>query len=148
MSHLNNGSCPKCFEITKTFPGFSLVLWNWFYNFQAKHPEFHLSEAGRGRERQEQMFRDKKSRAHWLESAHNFNLAIDTFVMLQSGESFDLYDKDWYFGVLKPELPEYLAWLGESIRFPELPHIEIKEWRKLVYQNKAVAVEPGPWRMP
>ncbi len=112
---------------------------------QAKCPEFHLSEAGRGQERQNQMFKEGKSRAKWLESAHNFNCAIDTFVMLPGVET--LYPKQWYMETLRPEIPSFLAWLGESTRFPELPHIEVREWRKLLFRNAALCVEPGTWRV-
>lgn len=142
VKHISNGACPKCQAIALKYPGLEQTLWGWFKLFQAKYPVLHISEAGRGYEAQEKCFAEKKSRARYGESAHNYNCAIDTFLL---GSGLDMYSEGWYRKYLEPELPYFLNWYGtKGSKFPELPHIEFREWKRLVVEGKAQLVEPIP----
>lgn len=130
MSHTNNGVCPKCKEIMNKYPGLNSDLKNWFVMFQAKHPEGHISCAGRGKADQEAAFNAGMSRAHWGQSAHNYNCAIDFFEM--SGKPKDIYEEKWFKEVLAPALPFFLNWYGApGSSFRELPHVEVRNWHEL-----------------
>lgn len=110
--------------------------------FQAKHPEGHVSCAGRGYVDQEACFHKGASKAHYGESAHNYNCAIDTFVML-CGKT--IYDAIWYRDVLAPTIPAFLSWYGaKGAPYFELPHIELRDWRRLRDSKVLSLVEPVP----
>lgn len=143
MSHANNGKCEKCAEIFEKYPGFNKQLRSWFVIFQAKHPEAHISCAGRGFEDQEAARNAGASKAHYGQSAHNYNCAIDLFVMDFKNYPNELYPKKWFDTVLAPEIPFFLNWYGAPGQpFPEMPHLEIREWRKLIAIGSAGLVEP------
>ena len=137
--HLNNGRCPKCAEIMGRFPGLYRPLRAWFVYFQNDNPEAHVSEAGRGREKQELEFSEGDTKAHWLESAHNWNAALDIFIQL-SGHG--IYDREWFTKVLAPEIPKTLVWYGRpDCTFREFPHVEVAGWKKLRDSGLLVPVE-------
>lgn len=128
MKHENNGHCVKCAEIFDHYRGFNETLRHWFESFQLMHPEAHISCAGRGHIDQEVQFQKGASRAHWGQSAHNWNAAIDVFAMIQGAGT--IYPLAWFHTVLGPMIPDFLEWYGKpGAKFPELPHIEIKGWR-------------------
>ena len=140
MSHLNNGACPQCELILNKFPNFNTELRNWFHEVQALHPECHASECGRGKIDQERDFQKRASRAHYLQSAHNYGCAIDLFVLLPGEKT--IYPIKWFVDVLMPNLPKWITWLGAPhSKFPELPHIELSNWKNLVKQGIAKPVE-------
>lgn len=121
----------------------NLDLRLWFVMFQGKHPEAHISEAGRGLVDQEAAKHRGASKASFGESAHNCNCAIDMFEM--AGDRKIIYEKEWFQKVLAPELPDYLVWYGApGSKFFELPHIEHRDWKKLLAEGKAKLVEPLP----
>ena len=139
VKHVNNGKCPKCQEIFNTYEGFNTDLRAWFESLQDSHPSAHISCAGRGKAKQEEAVAKGASRAHYGESAHNFNCAIDLFVM-QVG--VDLYDRKWFMEIIEPNLEPFLNWYGKKgAKFYELPHIEVLDWRDLVKQGLAKLVE-------
>lgn len=143
VKHTNNGKCLKCGEIFDRYPNFNQQLRSWFVKFQAKHPEAHISCAGRGFADQEAAKTAGASRASYGQSAHNYNCAIDLFVMDFKNYPDQLYPKKWFDTVLAPEVPFFLNWYGAPGQpFPELPHLEIREWRGLRAQNMASLVEP------
>lgn len=127
MSHINNGACQKCIEIIDAYPGFDLDLRNWFMTFQKLHPEMHTSCAGRGKVDQEALFLRRATRAHWGQSSHNWNAALDLFVVDQDYNS--IYPVDWFNNTLGPSLPDWIKWYGRpGSAFFELPHIEKSNW--------------------
>ena len=129
MSHINDGACQKCISIRDKYPGFNLKLWTWFADLQSKNPEVHVSCCGRGQTDQEDAFARRASKAHFGQSAHNVNAALDVFCNLQ-GKS--LYDLGWFNSVIGPNVPDWLDWYGRrDARFHELPHIEIKSWSSM-----------------
>ena len=118
------------------------MLRSWFVMFQAKHPEAHISCAGRGFTEQEASLSGGMSRATYGKSAHNYGCAIDTFVILPQK---DLYDKDWYEKILKAELPYHLNWYGAAgAPYYERPHIELRNWKELLARKEIALVEPDP----
>jgi len=129
MKHENNGKCQKCLGIFGTYPGFHQGLLDWFTNFQATHPEAHISCAGRGKIEQERDFFKGASKAHYGQSAHNYNCAIDVFAMLP-GEN-TIYPLAWFHNILSPQIPDWLDWGWHWTRFPEMPHLEVAGWEEL-----------------
>jgi hypothetical protein len=153
--HDNSGDCKRCDLIFDTFPSFYLPLRTWFKRFQRSTPEVHISCAGRGEKAQEDAFVKKLSRAHWKESDHNYNAAVDTFVN-RPGDMNPcecgckklkhecIYPKDWYEHVLGPEMTRnpQLDWLGRPHSpFPELPHVGTTGWKELVKSGELKLVE-------
>lgn len=139
LHHQNVTECEKCEAIFNTFSGFDSDLQAWFKNFRARHPEFHVSCAGRGREDQEKMVAQKLSLAHYGESAHNWNCAIDIFI---DEPGLDLYDVEHFDEVLGPEIPLWLNWYGtKGHAFHELPHIEKSDWREMRAAGTLTLVE-------
>jgi hypothetical protein len=140
IKHQNNGACPKCKEIFGKYHNFNPKVRSWFVIFQAAHPEAHISCAGRGHADQEIKRSEGLSKASYGQSAHNYNCAIDVFVSLSQK---DIYDKKWFNEVLAPEIPYFLNWYGApDSRFHELPHIELRDWRRLKATGMVSLVEP------
>lgn len=145
--HQNNGHCPHCAELFDKYPGFNSTIRSWFVLFQAANPEAHISCAGRGYEEQTKKVKEGRSNAQYGKSAHNYNCAIDVFCQVPGS---DIYDLDWFETVLAPALPDYLEWYGrpeyanDKTKYYELPHIELKAWKKLRDSRLAVLVEPHP----
>lgn len=134
-----NGSeaCEKCLAICNTYPGLDKDLKRWFFEQQKDQPSFHISEAGRGEVRQELLFNSGASTAHWLKSAHNFNMALDTFFIDKDGKL--TYDKTRY---AKIKVPTWINWYGATgSEFYERPHFEVRNWRELKKQGKIQEVE-------
>lgn len=142
LKHQNNGKCLKCAEIFDKFPGFNQNVRGWFTMFQAKHVEAHISCAGRGAADQEAAKLAGKSRAEFGKSAHNWNAAIDLFVLLPQT---DLYSKKWFNEVVAPEIPYFLNWYGTpGSSFFELPHIELRDWHGMKIAGDLKLVETPP----
>jgi hypothetical protein len=145
--HQNNGKCQKCHAIIDRYPGFHAGLRAWFEELQAKNPEAHVACAGRGQDDQEMLFHRKATRAHFGQSAHNYNAALDLFEM--GGETVkDIYEIKWFKRVIGPNVPEWMEWYGKpGSKFWELPHVEVRDWKvaakngelKLVEAKKNVA---------
>jgi len=82
------------------------------------------------------------SRAHYGQSSHNFNCAIDFFRLVQTGATFD---SPWYRDVLGPVVlaDPNLVWYGKpGSVFLEMPHVEKADWKALVSTGQAKPVEP------
>lgn len=142
IRHQNNGSCAKCKQIFEVYPNFNRKLWSWFVNFQKDHPEAHISCAGRGMEEQEAKKASGNSNAHYGSSAHNWNAAIDLFCQIPGT---DLYDEDWFKEVVGPAVPYFLNWYGApGATYPELPHIEMRDWRGMKAAGELALVEEPP----
>jgi hypothetical protein len=139
MYHDNSGACPKCKAIIDRYPGFFEPLRSWFESFQKKCPEAHVSCAGRGHDDQESAFKQEMSRAHYGQSAHNYNIALDFFVIFPG---LGIYDKNWFNTVLERNLVPELDWYGSpGSVFYEMPHVEWKSWRDLKAQKLITLVD-------
>lgn len=140
MPHTNNGNCEKCDQIFDKYAGFNIELRKWFKEFQKEHPEAHISCAGRGEKDQNDLFIAGRTRAKFGQSAHNYGAAIDVFCVMEHSDS--IYDLHWFKTVLSPEIPEWLNWYGRPhAPFPELPHIEIANWKDLAKQHILEKIE-------
>lgn len=140
MHHANDGKCEMCQQIIDRYPGFDPKMRAWFEDFQSVSPEAHISCAGRGKADQEAAFNNGVSRARWGESAHNFNAALDFFVVLPGGT--DIYNKGWFLHTLKPALADFLKWYGEpGASYYELPHCEVTSWKDMRDQGLLTLVE-------
>lgn len=138
MKHDNSGKCPHCLEIINKYPNFDEDLLSWFQSIQLKFPNFHVAEAGRGRVAQEVDFSRGASRAHYGQSAHNYNVAMDTFFLVNGEYSLD---NDLYLKVTK-DLPFFMDWYGaESVKFYERPHFEKIGWEEMARHGLIHLVE-------
>jgi hypothetical protein len=133
MKHTSDGDCKRCDEIFDRYPGFHAGLRKWFKDFQKKNVDAHISCAGRGREDQEYAVAHRLSRAHWGDSAHNWNAAIDLFCQAHGK---DIYDAEFFQRVSSALTPD-LNWYGlPGSAFPELPHVEVRAWRDLMLSKQ------------
>jgi len=140
LKHTNNGKCLKCEQIVGKYPGINNYLWFWFRELQKENPEVHISCAGRGEQEQNELFQRKASKARWGQSAHNYNCAIDVFVMIPGVDT--IYPKSWFETVLMKKLNANLNWYGRlGSPFYELPHIEVNNWKELLEKRKIKLVE-------
>lgn len=143
IRHEDNGKCPKCQQILDRYPGFYEPMRDWFEGFQSKHPEAHISCAGRGYEDQETLFQGRRSNAHYGESAHNWNAALD--IWENQGDRTIIYESLWFLDVLRPNLPAWIDWYGRvGAPFHEMPHVEPKNWKRLRDSGLLALVEPMP----
>lgn len=138
MKHQNNGKCEKCQAILHKYAGINPLILAWFEERQAEVPEFHCSEAGRGRMDQEMYFNRKASLAHYGESAHNYNCAIDTFFQIDGHYSVTL---ELYEEFIELNIPDWLQWGHYWKNFSETPHFEVKAWKLLRMHGAAKPVE-------
>jgi len=138
--HINLDECPHCELILNRYPGFYPPLRDWFLDFRAKNKEAHVSCAGRGYLDQENAFVRKISRAHYGESAHNYNAALDIFEMTVGDPN--IYSREWFEKVLAPNLAPWIEWYGKvGSVFYELPHVEVRQWKALVKAGAINLVE-------
>lgn len=144
VHHDNNGNCSGCDKLFDRYQGFHPMLRGWFKQMQAVYPYFHISCAGRGYEDQMMAKIGGHSNALYGQSAHNYNAAIDTFLQKPG---IELYDKSWYGEVISTEMQHepWLEWYGDKdAKYPELPHIQVKNFKRLVLQGLVSLVEPLP----
>lgn len=145
--HVNLDECTHCEMILDRYPGFYQPLRDWFLAFRRRHPEAHISCAGRGYIEQENAFMHKVSKAHYGQSAHNYNAALDIFEM-RAGDP-NIYTKEWFDRVLRPEVEPWMEWYGRfGSRFHELPHVEVRQWHALVQAGALKLVEEFGKLMP
>ena len=143
--HQNNGSCKRCLEIIDRYPEFYLPLRSWFIEFQRKNYFGHVSCAGRGEQDQEDCFQKGSSLAHWGQSAHNYNAALDLFEM--QGDQSNIYERVWFQTVLVPALTPDVQWYGDPKetggKFVELPHVQWRTFKQLRDQKVIHLVGEG-----
>lgn len=140
MKHENDsGACLKCANIFNHYAGFSEELRTWFEAVQLENPDAHISCAGRGMVDQEEAVQRGASQAHWLQSAHNFNAALDIF-QLKDGTAF--WTPAWFLKVVHSNLYPNLEWYGEkTAKFYELPHVQMRAWKELLAKGILHPVE-------
>lgn len=126
------------------YDGFHQGLRNWFVTLQSESPHFHVSCAGRGFEDQEEAYRRHASKAHFGQSSHNFNAAIDLFFIDDAGQAvWDLKEmKSIFKAEIGPRIKGWLRWYGdEKSPFYELWHVEVKDWRQMALDGELQLVE-------
>jgi hypothetical protein len=139
MSHKNDVvDCPGCNAVFDKYPDFDQEMRAWFFAERAIDPTFHCSCAGRGQVDQEACFARGASKAHWKQSSHNVNGALDGF--FQRDGKYDV-DKA-LFVPIAARLPARYKWYGApGAEFPETPHFEIADWRVLAASGQLKFVE-------
>ncbi len=139
MGHDLSGTCLGCAKIFNRYPEFHPGLRAWFEALQLKHPDAHISCAGRGKIDQEAAFQRRASRAHYGQSAHNFNAAIDLFELIDNSARWDV---SWFKEVVAPNLTQDIQWYGMiNAAYYELPHCELKGWNSLAKKGMLNLVE-------
>lgn len=129
--------------------GFYQPLKDWFLKTQAKVKDCHISQAGRGKADQEADFTAGKSKAHYGQSSHNYNAAVDIFQLTADGKAAwpELWFRDKigtavYSNNCDPEKKININWYGKSgAKFRELPHCEVDNWTFLVRSEELKLVE-------
>ena len=139
MKHDNHGLCLACQRILNKYPDFDSDLRSWFMDLQYRFPDVHTSCGGRGRIEQEILFSRGASKAHYGQSSHNYNMALDLW---QLKDKVYTLDQDYFNKVMKDYDAKKFEWYGSSNAvFYELPHIEIRAFRGLVALKLATLVE-------
>jgi hypothetical protein len=137
--HTNGTQCEKCLEIFNLYPGAYSPLVGWFMGLQLIVNDAHISECGRGIEKQKLYYKTGASRAKYGQSAHNWNAAIDIF-QLKGGKA--VYNRKWYEKQICARMEIWIKWYGEpGSKFPELPHFEVCNWRELAKSGELGLVE-------
>ena len=139
MSHQNSVvECPGCLAKFALYPDFDKTLQDWFFSQRAIDTTFHCADAGRGRIEQETDFSRGASKAHYGQSAHNFNAAFDGFFQINGQYRVDKP----LFAKVAANLLENIIWYGApDAAFPETPHFELKNWRQLLESGQLKLVE-------
>jgi hypothetical protein len=126
--HINNGTwCPLCAEKMKDA---CEELQQFHREFQAQHPDAHVSCSYRPEADQNRAFALGHSKAKFGQSPHNFRpaLAIDYFRLTQAGGAS--FDRPWYIAVLMPAVRKAgLVSGGDWAKFRDYPHVEVPNWR-------------------
>jgi hypothetical protein len=116
----------------------------WFMAAQSQDHRLHCSKANRGALEQDQLFERRATRARWKQSSHNFGAAIDTFFLVDGKASWDIKLYFNLFGTIGEDIPEFIRWYGikeGKNDFWELPHFELRHWRRMVTNMELKAVE-------
>jgi len=136
--HTNDGNCAGCLSKINKYPYFYQPLKDWFFSVQKDTPTFHISDAGRGKIDQEMYFARGASDAHYGQSAHNYNCAIDTFFQIDGNYNLDAS----LYGNIATILPDTIKWYGSAYaKFKERPHFEWATWRDLALAGTIKLVE-------
>ncbi len=125
--HVNAPFCPTCQTILNRYPNPHPYIVEWVNKFRHAHVDAHISACGRGREEQEADFAKGASRAHFGESAHNYNAAVDIFRITQAGGAS--FDAPWFRSVLGNLGDANLTWGGTFHSIHDLPHVEWAKWK-------------------
>jgi peptidoglycan L-alanyl-D-glutamate endopeptidase CwlK len=106
-------------------------------------PTFRIEESQRGRQAQERAFALGHSRAHFGQSAHNFNPAVALDVVpFASGKLIDWEATPKFkalaaFVLAKAKtLGIQITWGGTFPKLVDMPHYELADWKTLVATGK------------
>lgn len=101
--------------------------------------KFQINDAQRGRVEQETAYRNRTSKAHFGQSAHNYKPAV----------ALDIYPLPVSFTKLQPyrnlakafistanKLGIGIEWGGSWTSIKDFPHFELSNWKTLVKQGK------------
>lgn len=88
----------------------------------------------RGKEEQEKAFNEGTSKAHWLESPHNYNPSFAVDVVPYPQKWFDNDKLDRLGKIIKDKAKEMnidIVWGGDW-KWKDRPHYEIKGWKSKI----------------
>lgn len=130
--------CPGCMKKINKYPNFYAPMLQWFLSMRKNNQTFHLADAGRGRVDQEVDFARGASKAHYGQSSHNYNCALDTFFQIDGKYCLDRN----LFDAIVEGLDPNISWYGSpNADFKELPHFEWKNWLQLKESGDIKLVE-------
>lgn len=138
MRHVNVPNCPQCQAIINRYPNPHPYLVKWALALRSQHTEAHISAFGRGKADQEGDFLKGVSRAHYGQSPHNYNAAVDWFRLTLGGANFDAPWFNDLFGKLNDPA---LTWGGSFLSIRDLPHVEWAQWEQDVASGLLKLVE-------
>lgn len=145
MTHQNlHGECPGCEKVFDRYPGFWLPLRMWFGFVRRSFFDAHISDAGRGKIDQQVCFHRGTSKAEWTQSAHNWNAAIDLWFLDPAKVNHYSLERAKFNAVFdKCPLDTAFEWYGAPhAPFPELPHVQLRDWREAAQRGDIKLVEP------
>jgi len=103
------------------------------FNEVIKEYDCTIACAFRGQQAQEKAFNDKFSKAHWLESPHNYMpaLAVDVvpYPTMWSDEN-KLIELAGIVKIKAIDLGIDIEWGGDWTGFKDLPHYQLRNWKK------------------
>lgn len=125
--HTNTPECEACRQkLWKVHPD----LVRFAMDFRVENKDAHIAWGFRGKEDQEAVFKAGNSNAHWGESPHNYGLALDWFRLTHTGAD---WNRQWFIDKLAPAALSYgLVWGGDWKSLKDYPHVELKDWKKLI----------------
>ena len=97
--HTDDPECPLCEQKLATA---HKTLQSWYRRHKVRNPNSHISWAYRGKDDQEQFFKEGKTRCHFPDSPHNHldeksqpeSLALDLFQIDEDGNA--RFSPKWY----------------------------------------------------
>lgn len=126
--HNEDDSCPRCAEKLRTAQP---TIAEWFLEAKKQFPDLHVATAFRGKEDQEKVFKEGKTRARFPRSKHNHTenglpcaLALDVF-QLKIGKaifSTDFLAELWQWTVA---MGYSMKWGGNFKRLVDCVHFEL-----------------------
>jgi len=109
--------------------------------FQIDFPnvQFQINDAQRGRAEQEQAYRNKTSRAHFGQSAHNYKpaVALDIYVkpvQFAKWAPYQMFAKEFLSSAAKVGVS--LTWGGSWTSIKDGPHFELSDWQARVKRGE------------
>lgn len=126
--HEISPKCPKCQEMMYAYL-VDPVLRQWFEDLQVCQPEVHLAYTYRGKQEQDKLEREGKSKAKFGKSPHNYQpaLAFDIFFLVNGKYYLDM---KWLQAIAN-DMPREMEWGGNFPQFPDGPHFQRRDWKKL-----------------
>lgn len=101
--------------------------------------KFQINDAQRGRAEQEAAYRNKTSKAHFGQSAHNYKpaVALDIYPLPVSFTKIQPY-RDLAKAIISTasKLGVGIEWGGSWPSLRDYPHYELSNWKTLVKQGK------------
>lgn len=139
-----HGECPECEEIFDRYPGFNSEVRMWFTDVRRSVFDAHVCWAGRGKVDQQIFFHRGASDAEYGHSAHNWNAAIDIWFLDPTKVGSYNGERSKYIEMFAAvPLPAELQWYGAPrSEFPELGHVQLRNWRDDAQAGRLHLVEP------
>ncbi len=106
-----------------------------------KETDFVILDAQRGRAEQERAFAEKKSRAHFGQSAHNYSPAIAMDIVPYPVDWSDTKRfRDLHAVIMRiaEEQGTPITWGGNFTSLVDMPHYELKPWREWAKKSKLI----------
>lgn len=106
-----------------------------------KEIDFVVLDAQRGRAEQERAFAEKKSRAHFGQSAHNYAPAIAMDIVpypVDWGNTQRFRDLHKVIMRIADEQGTPIEWGGSWKSLVDMPHYELKPWREWAKKSKLI----------